>query len=257
MLSPWLGSAVTVGTLLGMLGLLTAARSRYGLEPEYTRKLGQVGFGAAALAFPLVFRAVWPVIVLSGIAVALTAAIRWVPGFAGATPAWVERRSAGDFCLVLAVAALYALTGGDRIQYGIPVLTLTFAVTAAALVGTRHGRTGIPLDSGKSLEGSIAFFVVAVACAQVPLMLMAPLGALDAARIAFVYASVVTVVEAAAGGGIDNLLVPMAGYFAVSALLQHDPMALRGVMLAAALFVGAVAIRRFFAMGWATEMARE
>lgn len=171
------------------------------------------------------------------------------------TPAPSERRWRGEVCLVAAVAALYLLTGGDRILYGIPILTLTFADTAAGFVGTRYGRTGIPLDTGKSFEGSIAFFVVAAVCALMPLMMAAAHRPSDAARMALVYAAIVTAVEAVSSGGIDNLSVPLVGYFAMSALVKHDPMALRGVMYVATLLVGAMAVRRFFAAGWSTAVA--
>ena len=106
-----------------------------------------------------------------------------------------------------------ALSGGDALMFGVPILVLTLADTAAALVGIRYGRARLTIAAGdKSVAGSIAFFIVAFLCASIPVVLLghAELPAVLAG--AAMLACVTTTVEALAGNGLDNLLVPLAAF---------------------------------------------
>ena len=84
----------------------------------------------------------------------------------GAVAHRVERATFGELYFPLSVAWLFWLTcGDDPLLFVIPILMLTLADAAAAVVGARYGLTPY-IGAGKSLEGSAAFAVVAFSASR-------------------------------------------------------------------------------------------
>jgi hypothetical protein len=104
----------------------------------------------------------------------------------------------------------------------------------------------------KSIEGSAAFFVVAFACIAIPLAWFTSASTAESMAVAALVAFAVTVLEAAVGGGFDNLLVPLGALAAIKAtgLTMDQPAALESgwpvvvaaLSVAAALLVLLVAV---------------
>jgi dolichol kinase len=67
-------------------------------------------------------------------------------------------------------------------------------------------------SAGKSVEGSLAFAVVAFASVIAPLMAWSNVGVSEALITAATLALPLTLLEGAARSGLDNLLIPIAGY---------------------------------------------
>ena len=90
----------------------------------------------------------------------------------------VRRRTAGALFFPLAVAVVFVAARGRQELYVTSMLVLALADPAAAIVGRTYGahRLGAGHDA-KSVEGSLAFFVVASTCLGVALALVTPLGA--------------------------------------------------------------------------------
>lgn len=188
---------------------------------EWVRKLLHMGGGITALSFPWLFNELWPVAVLAALLILQFAAMRFVARIRssiGAVVCSVQRRSVGEFCFPLAVLLLYAFAQGDRTMYCAPLLCLTFADTAAALVGGRWGvlRFTIGGDT-KSVEGSCAFLTVSLICCVAAMSLLGPFSVAAAVTVACLVAPVLTVVEAVSGDGVDNLLIPLGGYMCLKA----------------------------------------
>lgn len=206
-------SVIVLGIVL-LIGL-ASCQARYPMHPERIRKLLHVGIGLTALSFPWLFRDIEPVLGVVGAAMLILFAVRKADFLRrlGTVIDGVVRSSRGDVCFLVAVAALFGLSNGDALKFGVPILVLTLADTAAALVGVRYGRMRLSIAAGgKSVAGSIAFFIVAFICASVPVVLLghAELPAVLAG--AAILACVTTIVEAFAGSGLDNLLVPLAAF---------------------------------------------
>jgi phytol kinase len=140
----------------------------------------------------------------------------------------VARRSAGDITFPLGIAAVFLLSEGDCLLYTVPVLVLTFADAAAALVGTFYGLFRFETPGGKkSVEGSFAFFVVAFLCIHIPLLLCSDGGQEKAVLIALLLGFLLTIVEALAGWrGLDNLCIPVAGFIFLRAMVDAPVMEL-------------------------------
>ena len=153
------------------------------------------------------------------------------------------------------------------------MMLLTLADSAAALVGTTWSGASLPHDGRlQTLEGSAAFFVVAFACIALPLAWFTPATNPESIAVAALIALAVTVLEAAIGGGFDNLLVPLGAFAAIKdegctgaarpdSLESGYPLAVAGLCVAAALLFLLVAVlaswRRTSALGESSTSASD
>lgn len=265
MTQAWIGIGLVMATFAALLAIFSIIGPS--LRPEVLRKGLHISMGLTTLSFPWLFDTPWPVVLVAGAsAIAfLTFRTRFVL-FRRLSRAMqgIKRVSVGEYCFVAATCIVFALAGDDPVLYAIPMLLLTLADSAAALVGTTWGRHQfLTMGDYKSLEGSAAFFVVAFACIAVPLAWFTPASNPESLAVAALIAFAVTVLEAAVGGGFDNLLVPLGAFAAIKAtgLTEGRPGALEsgsqlvvaGLAVAAALLVLLVAVlaswRRTSALG--------
>jgi len=220
MSNPWLG----IGLVLVILAVLLAVLGRVDHEhhAEAVRKSLHVSMGLVTLSFPWLFSQTWPVLLLACLTMLAFLALRVFPVLGlrlGAAMYRVSRASHGEMYFVLGTGTVFCLSAGDVLMYGIPMLMLTFADSAAALVGTRYGRHRYAGGHGqKTVEGSAAFFVVALCCTYLPLWLFATAQSTGLAPAAVLVAAIATGLEAIAGRGLDNLAVPVGAYIALEAI---------------------------------------
>ncbi len=213
MINPWLG----IGLVIFMLGALQSSVSmigaRYRLHPEIMRKVIHIIMGLICISIPWLFADVWPVLLLSGIASSWLIATKTLPVLQrrlGQALNCISRSSSGDVWFCIGIGLLFWLTHGDWLLYVVPVLILTCADAAAALIGVFYGRTFYTtFDGTKSLEGSLAFLIVAWACSYVPLALFSELGTTTCLLASSALASSMMLLEAQSPRGSDNILVPL------------------------------------------------
>jgi phytol kinase len=206
-------TAVLCAAVLALLvcGFGLLAR-RFAWEPEAARKASHVAVGTACLALPWLFADVAPVLALAAVACAGLVALRslpWLRARFGRALHGIARVSYGEFAFVGGVALAFVLAHGDKPAYVATILALSFGDAIAALVGRRFGCHPYAVGRAtKSLEGSAAFFVVALAvCAVFP-------RAESVAAVA-AFALATTLAEAFAGDGLDNATIPLAGLLAL------------------------------------------
>ena len=230
MTEPWIGIALVVATFGALLAIFSIIGPQ--LQPEVLRKGLHMSMGLTTLSFPWLFESPWPVVLVAGASTCAFLVFRTrFPLFRRLARAMsaIRRVSIGEYCFVLANCLVFVLVEDDPVLYSIPMLLLTFADSAAALVGTRWGshryRT---MGDYKSLEGSAAFFIVAFACIALPLAWFTPASNPESLAVAALVAFAMTVLEAALGGGFDNLLVPLGAFAAIKAtgLTRVQPEAL-------------------------------
>lgn len=209
--------------LVPAMGVLSGIRAVSPLQNELRRKALHVLTGLMALGLPYVLRE--PCLVLTTL-VAVSGwmlAVRRVPALAarfGGVLHAAGRLSYGELYFALALAGLLLVCEPGSVMYVVPVLVLTLADTAAAVVGRAlpwlpYGRDG----NRKTLSGTLAFVVTAfVVCAAV-------LGAathLTAGAIvagALSVAMLASLAEALSSKGLDNLTVPAAVWCALNLLI--------------------------------------
>lgn len=223
----WLGIALVIATFAALFGVFSLIAPM--LQPEVLRKGLHVTMGLTTLSFPWLFDSGWPVVlVVLACTVAFIAMHARLPLLKrlGQALSRVERVSVGEFCFVAATVIVFFLASDDPVLYCIPLLLLTLADAAAALVGTAYGRHRYrTMWDYKSVEGSATFFAVAFLCIAVPLAWFTRATLFDAIAVAVLVALATTVLEAAIGGGFDNLLVPLGAFAAIKAtgLTQQQP----------------------------------
>jgi phytol kinase len=220
---PRLGAAALLALFVALLLGLHRLSRQPGVTPELTRKLLHVASGLLTLSFPLLFASPAPVLMVTGTAAAVLAAVRAHPpsrSRLGGSFGRVDRRKAGELYFPAAVAILFVFAaGGVYVLFAVPILVLTMADAAAALVGGRWG--SVRIRGGKSLEGSSAFAIVAFFCTALPLIAAGGVEPGRALSIAVAVAIATSGVEAVASRGLDNLFVPIVAVVMLRAMLSE------------------------------------
>ena len=218
--------AVAFPLAAGAIGALFAALAWWRpAHPEAPRKAAHVGVGLIAVSFPWLFANVVPVIALSALGVALVLSLRFVPALrarGGHILHGVRRTSIGDLAMPIVIPLLFGLADGSRPEYVVPMLVLTFADGAAAIVGTWIGRWRYRTDEGhKTLEGSIALALVTVLIVGPGALALGadPERALAMALVISVFA---LLTESICWRGLDNVVLPLAT-FALLRLYRDMP----------------------------------
>ncbi|MDE2793830.1 MAG: hypothetical protein OXL34_03335 [Gemmatimonadota bacterium] len=236
-----LAMAALLAALAILLVVLKAAENRGRLHPESLRKGVHVGMGLVVLPLPWIFDRAWPVVVLAVIAcgaMVATRSVRTMRGGIGTVLGGVGRDSLGEIYFPIAVTVLFVLGRGDWLLYVVPILMLTLADAVAALVGVRYGLFQYQTSEGKkSLEGSLAFFLVAFFSAHLPLLLLTDTGRAEAVLIAAILALLVMMLEFISWRGLDNLLIPLGAHAFLRLYQNSDTRLLLAHLLAAALLV--------------------
>lgn len=224
--------AIAIILILAIMSLLIVSTSlavnRGLLGGEAARKSVHLGMGMTCALFPWLFNDVLPVQILAAVSVMSILLIRCtkICHKLGASLFSVSRVSIGELLFPIAVAWLFTLYKSNQVTavyYVIPLLLLTLADTAGALFGTRHGKSIYKTTSGtKSVEGSIAFLLTAFLSTIIPLCLFTSHDISHIVFAAFAVALFFTLVEGAAGAGVDNILIPVGSYFLLIYYLEQS-----------------------------------
>lgn len=224
----WASLCLALGLIAIVFGVLRLwQRRRPAIPAELMRKAAHVAVGAVAAAFPWLFQATWPGLVLCSVALLGMIAVRSIPavrGTLGQVTGSVQRQSWGEVCFPLGIACVWVLSGRDPVLFVVPVLLLTLGDAAAALVGTGYGRHKFRTTEGqKSVEGSLAFLAVGFAATLAALSVLTPdLGVAKAMLVALLLGSLLMVFEAIAWRGLDNLLLPVLAFVLLRVYLTLD-----------------------------------
>jgi len=222
----WLGMAVELAVLTILMGGLALYQKWHQLPPETSRKLFHVGGGLTVLTFPWIFTSPWPVVLLAVVTIPSLLALKYAhvfKGNLGSVLYRVDRKSFGEMYFPLSVCLLFVFAHGNALLFIIPILILTLADPVAAVIGSRYGRLRYMVTKGqKSVEGSAAFFLVALPSVLIPLLLFTAMGPIEAALISTIVGLLVMMAEAVAWEGLDNLFIPVVGFFLLVTLLHQD-----------------------------------
>jgi len=171
----------------------------------------------AALAAIIFELAVWPI-------------LRFFERFRGYSELTTERKKGELKNSLLLVFTMFATVIaicwgwlGDRYLVLASVYAWGFGDAAAALVGKRFGRHKLHfkyLDGKKSLEGTLAMFLVSFASVAVVLQIRGGIPVLGGLVTAFITAQVAAIVELYSRGGNDTFTCPLASMAVLLPLLH-------------------------------------
>lgn len=222
---------VLAGLFLGM-PLIRILAKQVGASPEVARKTIHVAMGLVCATFPWVFDRPLPVWILAAVATVPLAVIRALPALragVGSALHGVDRPSYGEVLFAPAVATVFAISGGDAILYLVPVLILTIADAAGALVGTRWGKRRYGAGGGfKTVEGSIIFCLTAFACAALTLYFGGRVDGEKALWIGLILALLAMMAEGFSDRGFDNLVIPLGCCLILERLIELESGSLVG-----------------------------
>ncbi len=201
--------------VFAMLGLAEGLRRRRRYSVDFTRKFIHIAVGMWAYGTVLLFRsrtwAVVPPLAFVGIN-----ALSYRLGLFRAMETG-QKGHFGTLYFPLAFAVLIWILWGRPDLLVASLMPMTWGDALAAVVGRRIGRRRYEVaGSTRSLEGSVAMFLVSWAATLPPLILLGraalapPVGGLAAVGAAVAVALGVTLVEAFSPWGLDNLTVPAA-----------------------------------------------
>ncbi|MCW8962574.1 MAG: hypothetical protein OQL16_02165 [Gammaproteobacteria bacterium] len=249
MMGPWLGIVLVCVTLAALIAGLRLYQQNFNPHPEWVRKLLHILMGLMALTFPWIFEEPWPVWVLAVAAASGLFLLKFQKvlhaGF-GTVVHGVERASLGEFYFPLSIAVVFDLANGNWLMYVIPILILTLADATAALIGVRYGKLNYrSTDSVKSVEGSVAFFLVTFFSVHVPLLLFSGIDPVNSLLVAMICGILVMLFEAVAWRGLDNLFIPLGGFFLLQVYwdMPSTDLLLRAAVVMVVLFL-LITVRR-------------
>ena len=128
-----------------------------------------------------------------------------------------------------AVAVVFALADGDRFLYLIPILILTIADAAGAVVGTRWGRQFYSSGGGfKTIEGSMIVLLTAFLCGFLTLLFGGRADVLHSLWIGLILGTLAMMVEGISDRGFDNIVIPVGCYMILERLIVLDMPSLMG-----------------------------
>lgn len=217
-------SALLVAAIIAIKYL----NKKLGIFPELSRKLLHITMGLAVLYFPFVFQSRITVLVFGGIAFLGMLALRLVSAKkeqAGSFLYAVNRTSSlGELLFPLSVALIFYFSNYNGVLYFVPILILTLADSAAALIGVRYGQKALSdiKEDKKSLEGFVVFFIAAFLCAEIPLMLFTDTKPINIILISIIIAALTAITEASSSHGLDNILIPMLSFAFLKVHLEMD-----------------------------------
>jgi phytol kinase len=222
---PALMLCITLIYLSGMYVALHFIKNKYELSPEISRKMVHIGLGLTTLSFPWLFYETWPIWLMCAVSVIALVGLRHkkFKNNLGQALHGVERHSYGEICFPLSVAVLFQLSHEEPVFYLVPILVLTLADAFAAIVGVRYGKSHYDAAEGiKSIEGSLFFFITAFLCIQIPLLLMTDFSNSHIILVSLFIALLITLCEAVAWQGLDNLFIPLGAYLILTKYLKFE-----------------------------------
>lgn len=248
-MSPLLAMLVCLGMFAVLLTGLKVLEKKAHVHQEILRKGVHVGSGLLALPLPWIFDEVWPVIIIGGIITTTLISARTIPPLRrsiGTVLGGVQRNTLGEIYFVISVVTLFLISEGQWLLYVIPLLTMSLADTAAAVIGIRYGQTQYQTSEGiKSVEGSLAFFLVTFFSTHLLLLLFTDTGRSESVLIATILALLVMMLELLSWRGLDNIFVPFSTYVFLRLYLESDAqLILFHLMVAILCTVFALAWRR-------------
>ena len=208
-------AAIGVFVILGGVIVITKLYAKK-LSPEASRKIIHMTMGCIALSLPFIFTHKLSIVCLGIAAIAALMLLRLNKGLRegiGSALLGISRKSFGEIYFVVSIVIVFVLHE-SLFEYLIPIAVLTFADSAAALVGVSYGRYNMAQqqEDTKSSEGSVMFFIVAFICTLVPLQLMTEVGRAEVLVISFLIGLLASMIEAVSAHGNDNLLLPLLTY---------------------------------------------
>lgn len=198
---------IIAAVLFFILFALTELLVKSGAQPKNTRRFAHMTAGFLAFFLPYFLN--FTEVIILGI---------FFTVFLALTKRWqhlksiheIRRKSLGAILFpagLLVSAVLFWKMDPQLFQ--VSVLVLSLSDSLAGMIGEKFGKHKYCITGQKTIEGSIAFFITTLLIFIGLLRINNTLSP-EKCLLVFVASFVLTVVEGVLGGGIDNLIIPVA-----------------------------------------------
>lgn len=196
----------------------------FGISQKNSRKFLHAMIGNLPFVIPFFTSTIFPVIIAAPFIIITYLASPYSPlksarRMRGLVDLTEKGHSLGLVFYAISYTLLALLFASKPIVIAAGILPMAYGDSVASIVGTKHGRIKYRLLANKSLEGSIAMFVVSFSSFAISVLFFSTLysfSVFEKILSALPTAIVATVVEAVSPMGFDNLSVPA---FSVSTFL--------------------------------------
>jgi phytol kinase len=187
---------------------------RADIRAEYTRKIGHTASTLASITLIYIFESHWYILVMSFLLFLLLFIGREKSLFHSIDG--VPRKTSGSYLLPVSVYImfLFAEVVSERLVFILPLLILGISDTIAGLSNGWHkpaqpdGISPVEKISGKTIRGSVVFFISALLISWITLSLTGP-GAPGLLIAGLAVALGATIAERFSHRGWDNITVPL------------------------------------------------
>lgn len=213
--SDWISFTILFFGIFGLIGSSELVRVKLGWKPEVSRKLVHILVGAMALASPFIFVSNIPPTILGFIFFAINLFAIKTRFFKGMHS--TERKTYGTVYFPLAYVLLCIFWWDRQITFQISLLILTFADTAAALIGEKWNNPILfkPWRDKKTIQGSLGMGITSFLLTGIGTVLfrhlsdIEPLEATTLLLLSIIVALMSTITEMLSDSGSDNLSIPI------------------------------------------------
>ncbi len=201
--------------IFGLIGMSEFARIRFAWQPEMSRKFVHILVGVFVLTSPFLFSSNLPPIILAIIFIAVNAVAVRSATFKGMHT--TERKTYGTVYFPIAYLLLCLFWWERPITFQVALLLLTFADTAAAMVGekSRSPEKFRLWRDEKTTQGSLVMALTSALLVGLGTVLFRNLAGMDPLELqvllplCLLVAATATIAEAISNSGSDNLSVPI------------------------------------------------
>ena len=213
--SDWITFGIFLAAIFGLIGLSEVARIRLAWPPEMSRKFVHILVGFFVLTSPFLFFSNRPPIILAIIFIIVNVAAVRSSAFKGIHT--TQRKTYGTVYFPIAYLLLSLFWWERPITFQVALLLLTFADTAAALVGEnyRNLEQFLLWRDEKTIQGSLVMALTSALLTGLGTVLFRSLAGMDPVELqvliplCLVVAATSTIAEAISHSGSDNLSVPI------------------------------------------------
>jgi phytol kinase len=205
------------------LVLINFIGKRYQLHFEVQRKMMHISLGVVSMSFPFLFFSIKDLALVLIVAFIVQLLLRYAPILRqslGESIFGVKRSWHGGGLFLVSILILFAVSDNNYTLYAGPLLMVTFADAAAAIVGSLYGKRHYKVfGCTKTIEGTSAFIVVGFLCIFMLLTFCTDASMLKCIFIALVVAIVCAIVEVFSFKALDNVTVPASTFLILAYFL--------------------------------------
>ena len=211
------GIAGTIAFVFVVIGIAEVIRRSFSLSSNFTRKVIHVGVGNWIFLWPFAFDHWYAILVPP----ALFVVLNYVSYRRELFKAMERKEKAGGlgtvyYAITLTIIAPIAMFLGVSWIAASAIMLMAWADGLADPIGRRFGKHKYHVaGSTKSVEGSLAFFLIGVCAVAATVMFFGAFSTLPAVNIpifALSIAALGTLIEAISPAGTDNLTVPIVSF---------------------------------------------